>query len=346
MKKINRQILKFFSNKNVSFILVPFLLIIFWVICSLLFNKQISFSVLEYGHEKNSISQKPIGKLLKGETITGQFTAKNNYLGIVLLRFNRYIKPDYRGEDVLSFRLKEKGAKDWYYYNNYRSGLVENQLLFPIGFPVIFDSKNKVYVFEIKSLFGNNTNALELSNSNPILLTGYQLPKSEIFGSKLRIIKFLFEKTINSFTNLDFIFNSTIFLLPLILYILWQLILKKLGFVKQFFSFLTILLIILDIFLLKEVYVGILLGLIIFWIISVKLYKLESSVSFFMSLILIVIWLIIIFWHLGSWFENKINIWTYFFFVLGVVQAIIEEKNKSKSLTDYKKFYGSFFKFK
>lgn len=314
---------KILSNKFIAYILIPLVLVLFWLISSLLFNKQISFSVLEYG--ENNPPQSVSGKLLKGEKISGNFIAKENNLGIIIVRFNRYVKPDYRGEDVLSFKLKENNAKDWYYFNNYRSGLVESQLLFPFGFPVIDNSKGKEYHFEIESLFGNATNALEISKDMPVLITAYQIPRNEITGSKLRLISFIFKKTLNSLASFDFLLSSIIFLLPLLFYVLWKFILKKSALSRKIFSFAVILLIFFDIFLIKEVYIGILLGLIIGLIYAIKSNRFKSYFTFKWVVFLIFFWAILIYLNISN-FSNKLNIWVFTFLVIGVGQMLLEEK--------------------
>ena len=343
MKQIKKISIKLFTSKLITFFVIPFMLISLWISCSIIFNNDYSFSVLEYGHSSNSITSFPSGKLLEGKIITGEFKAKENYLGIVILRFNRYVKPDYRGEDALLFKIKEKGAKDWYYFNSYRSGLIENKLLFPLGFPVINNSLNKTYVFEVESQVGNSTNAVELSSSQPNLITAYQFPKKEIMGSKLRLLRYLIIKSTNFLTNLDLLLHPSLFLLPLIFYLLWQFLLKKKIFANHFYSLMILLLVLLDIFFLREIYLGIMLGLVIAWIIGIRISKLESSVSFIFALILFIVWIICILLQQDI-FSIKINMWTYFFLLIAIIQAVAEEMNSTKKRNSYKDFLGNIFK--
>jgi len=345
MKIKHKTLLKILTNNFLSLFLIPLVLLIFFVLCTVFLNKQISFSVLLYGHDNKSIITKPSGKLLKGEKITGEFTAKENYLGIVIVRFNPYIKPDYRGEDVLLFGLKEKGGKDWYYYNAYRSGSIESQQLFPFGFPVITFSKDKVYDFQIESIAGNEVNSVELSNSNPVLLTAYKLPRVEIVGSKLRLISYLIKKSINSLTSLDILFSSILYLLPFLFYIFWLFFLRKTQLVRRFLAFTVIALIFLNIFLLSQFFIGILVGLIIAWIVTIWIYGLESSVSFVFALILIFIWVLLILLQI-SVFIYELNIWSFTLLTIGTIQLSFEEKRNLKKLVGYKEFFSSLFKFK
>ncbi len=334
MKKIS-------SNNFIKFFIIPFLLIFFWWISSLLFNNKISFSTLVY-KEGVIIQQTDKGKLLKGNKILGEFISKDNHLGIIILNLKDFVKPDYRGEDVLSFKLKEKGDRDWFVVNNYRSGLMEHQLQFPFGFPQIENSKGKIYQFEITSLYGNDTNAIELSNSKYIN-TAYQYSRKEIAGSKLRLVSFIFKKTINSLSNLDFLLSSILYLLPFCAYLIWEIQLKRVKVVRQIFSVVVLLLILVDIFFLQEIYLGLLIFLILSWLVSIKLNNLESSVSFFLAGFLIIIWLVFMLINNQS-FYNKLNIWVFAFLLLGVIQSIFEEMGILKPEVDYKRFISKTFK--
>lgn len=324
---------KILSNKFIALGILPLLLIAFWFISSLFLNNKISFSVLLYKHSQSDIRQISAEKLLKGNRIAGEFRAKDNYLGIVMLRFDEYVKPDSSGEDILAFRLKEKRSKDWYYFNNYRSGLLKNNLLFPFGFPVIEDSKDKIYEFEIESLLGNETNAAQVNKNNFNLFTGYQFPLVETISDSKATLNFLINKSITSFTNIDFLMSSVLYLLPLIIYILiyvlfpWWKRIENFGY-RLFGVFLFF--IFLDIFLIKEVYLGVLTFLILGWIYCIVKNKFGSKINFFFVFMLILLWILLIGLDIKE-FQNKINIWVYTFLAIGVGQAIFEEKKSIKN---------------
>jgi len=276
----------------------------------------------------------PSYKLLKGEKIIGEFRAKENDLGIIMVRFNNYIKPDFASEDTVLFKVKEENQNKWYYVGEYRSGSFEHQDYYPFGFPIIANSQGKVYQFEIVSLSGNSNNALEVNRNQPILLTGYQFPKSEIFGSKFKIVSFLIKKSFYSFTNLNFIFSSTIYLLPLFFYLLLFLINRHLS-LAHYLPFLVMSLILIDIFAVNSVFLGFLFGLVGLWILSIIIYKLNYSTSFVYALILIFIWVLtVILGH--KEFENKLNIWVYAFILIGTAQLFWEEITEPKQRNGYR----------
>src|SRR3989344_5614403 len=99
--KVKKSLLKILGNKYTGLVFIPIVLLIFWWALSLFFNDKISFSVLVYSQDSSLIKQTNKGKLFKEDKIFGEFKAKDNHLGIVLLRFKEFVKPDYRGEDVL-----------------------------------------------------------------------------------------------------------------------------------------------------------------------------------------------------------------------------------------------------
>lgn len=327
MKKIKIYLKRFFDNKIIAFGIVPFFLISFWFLASIFFNNKISFSVLIYNHPQAINKVEIKHKLIKGKKVTGSFVAKDNYLGIVLVNFEKFIKPDFRGEDVLAFRIKEKGAKDWYYFNNYRSGLLQSQLQFPFGFPPIGLSKGRTYQFEIESVLGNSTNAVSVGSTT--IMSGSQMPKKEILGSKLRIISFLIKKVTTSFVSKEFIFSSFIYLLPFLLYVIWQMFLRNLKVEKNKLLMAVASLITLDILILKEYYLGIYLTLLLGCIVAIIVNKIKSSVIFSMAFGLLFFWIVTLYFNINGDY-SKVNVWVYTFFIIGTIQIIIEERKVSK----------------
>ncbi len=344
MKNIKNKINKIISNKLIGWIFIPVLLLGFWIACSLIFNNKVGFSVLLFPQNRSLIIQVPQGKILKGEKITGNFTARENNLGLVMIKFNNYVKPDYADEDILVFSIKEKGRKSWYYKGNYHSGAFEHLTYFPFGFTPINNSKNKTYQFQLVSLNGNSSNAIELSKGNSIFQTGYQFSKRDIIGNKLFLIKFILEKIETSFTNLDFLLSSIIYLLPFLFYLLWQAYKYKREIIKKYITVFTFILIVIDILFLSTLYIGILLGLIVFWIISIKLKRLENSVSFTVAFIFLFAWITLMYIGFDS-YSDKFNVWVYTFLVIGTFQVVIEEKKKPENLITYKEFFKNLFKF-
>jgi hypothetical protein len=249
-----------------------------------------------------------------------------------MLRFAEYGKHDFSGQDILIFRLKPLEDKNWSFENTYRSGLLDNNLLFPFGFPVISNSKDKVYQFEIESSLGNKTNGVEINRNSTALFSGYQYPKSEIIKNKKSIIEFIFKKIITSFTNLDFLLSSTLYLLPLLIYLaiyMFSASNKRLENYKHVITACFFVLILTDLFKIKEVYIGVMISLILCWVFIAIINKKGSILSFIFATILIILCVILIVLDVSD-FQNKINVWVFTLFMIGLAQAVIEERRENK----------------
>lgn len=325
MENINK---KLRIRKSIFLGILTFILIGFWFISALLFNNKLSFSVILHKEAQVAVKQITSEKLHKGDKIKGEFRAKENYLGLILLKFDNYVKQDYNSEDTLIFKIRQKGDSDWYFTNKYKSGILVDNSLFPFGFPVINESKDKIYVFEVESLSGNDKNSVGINKDNPILITGYQFPRNEIFSSNNTTSNYLIKKTIYSFTNTDFLLSSVVFLLPLIIFFLIYVMTyywKRIKHIGQVTLGILIVFILSDIFIIKDVYLGILMSLILGWIYILVKLKISSKINFIIALILILFWALLILFNINE-FQNKINIWVYTFLAIGIGHAVFEEK--------------------
>jgi len=110
----------------------------------LYFNNNFSLSIISYSHSKNNFVSFSTKKLFAGQKATGEFKAQENYLGIVTVSFATFSQVSYVDEDTLLFRIKEAGAKNWYYQNTYKSGLMYAVPVYPFGFPKFPILKGKI----------------------------------------------------------------------------------------------------------------------------------------------------------------------------------------------------------
>lgn len=328
MKKIKKRIKVLLENKFVAYFVIPSFLLGFWLLGATLFNNKISFSVLTYKNQDAFERSEIRKKLFKGDKVTGEFKAKDNYLGLILINFENFIKPDFRGEDVLAFRVKENGAKEWYYYNNYRSGLLQDELQFPFGFPSIAWSKGKTYQFEIESLFGNDTNAVSIANTS--IYSASQMPRAEIAGSKRRLVDYVIKKALVSFVDVDFLFSSILYLLPFLSYAAWRLYVRKLKMKNTIFQVLLYTFFIVEIFVLREEYLGVYLSLVSGWLLLIYSNKFKSKVSFTLGFLLLLLWVFLLMLNINGEF-SKLNIWAYTFLAIGAFQAFLEERASRKA---------------
>lgn len=334
---------KIYSNK-LFFILVSLLLLAFGVVLSIIFNPYSSLSVLTIGENPSDLKFTNSTTLYKGDKLKGEFLAKENNLGIVYIKFNYYNKPDYLLEDNLVFKIKEKGAKTWFAVNHYKSGIIDSNLFFPFGFPKIANSKGKTYDFELQSLNGNAINAVSIDLNNFAFASGYQVPKSEILASKYNFLDFMRKKILYSYENIYFIFSSILYFLPAFFYIFWNTVLARFIAHKYILATVSLILMTADFIYLRDVYSGILLGVLGLWIISIWIYKLKSDVSLAIFLIVVLGSVILIQFHGNVYLINKLSVWAYFFLAIGIFEKIVFF-DKEARMVNIKDFIKGLFKF-
>jgi hypothetical protein len=325
MKEKLRKFKKTFIYKFIKFVLIPSLLLVFWIMASLVFSSKVNFSVLLYPYSKNNI-QITSNRNGNGSVLTGKFNANDKNLGLIMFRF---YPNSPRVGDMISFKIKQEGDLNWYHTNSYRSDLLSSGQLLPLGFPIITNSNGKSYQFEISS----SSNRVTLDNSG--FSAGYEFSKGELISNKKEGIGFLVKKTFTSFTNIDFLLSSLIYLMPLVFYLaicfLPSKIKNRLNIkfdvkkLENTYVGVFLLLIFLDIFIIKEFYLLLLIVSILVWLYASWKMKLGSVANFLLAFILILIWVIIIMFRIDT-SQAKLGIWTYTFLVIGVISAIIEER--------------------
>ena len=323
MKRITKSVMPVFKNTWIKFLVIPFILLLFWIAFSLLLNPYISFTTLTQNYNMRAITQMPQGKLMKGESINGEFKATEPDLGIVSVRFTNHRQVTNVAQDILVFGIKEKGVKTWQYQNTYKSNSISSMPFYPFGFPQFINSKGKTYIFSIISLQGNEENALQLSRDEPILVSKYVFTKSELLANENFFTIFVVKKFIESFTDIRFIESSLIFGLPLFFYLMWVVIFNRIQRSFYKFHFSMPLLIIIMIVLNIDTITGIFWGIIGVWIIIVTFLDIESGVSFFFALL----FFILAFGSVLIGYQDlagRISNWTYMFLVIGAAQLFME----------------------
>ncbi len=309
------------KDKKIKYLICAtiFGLLIFWWSASLLFNESISFKVLRYHHE---LSGDVNSKILKGDKINSEFYSKRQNLGIVNIKFNRYVKPDFEKEDQIIFRIKEKGMKDWLYEQKYQSGLFQDSPIFPFGFPIITNSSDKDYQIQIESLKGNNSNALSLRNKD--YEVDYFNTNQDI---KKNVPEYLILKSINSVLDLNFLIYSSVFLIPLFIFLFLISLFRKKNKKNKYLLFVSISLIFIDIFIVPVYTFGILIISILVWLINMRVNKISSNFNFTFAFILFLIWIFLKLLNIDV-YTSKLNIWTYVFLSIGAGTLLLESKLK------------------
>lgn len=247
-----------------------------------LFTYSEKFSILFFPHNKNSIVDFQNTELLKRQKIRGEFVAKENNLGIVAVRFNTFNRIN---DDSVVFSIKQKNLNSWYYQNKYKVDQFQPEDFFAFGFPVINNSKDKVYQFEIESTSGKMGNSVALSSIEPVFLSKYQFLNSK------NSLAYIFKKLANSFTSKEFVLHSIVYFLPL--YFLIILLIMNLKIFTKYYPLLIInfLVISFDILNVIDVHNN---GAIVFFILGTqvilfKYYSVKGKILFLIVLMLLLL---------------------------------------------------------
>lgn len=130
-------------------------------------------------------------ELVVKKIIEDSFTAKTDNLGTIAIPL------DTHGKSVngaMVFRVKETSNKNWYYQNTYKANQFQDNAPFPFGFPVIIDSKNKSYTFQIEAIAGKSNNSISLSKVNNFFFSKYKFPKEVLVKNPHALLQFLIVK--------------------------------------------------------------------------------------------------------------------------------------------------------
>lgn len=322
-------------KKIILWAIVPLFLLGFWLFMSLFFASNYSLSVFVSGYSSKNIQNFKTDEFLKGQSITGEFRARENNLGIVAVRFFNFNRIS---KDSVIFEIKQKDQEKWFYENKYKVNQFLPNELFTFGFPIIPDSKNKEYLFRITSVMGEKGDAIGLSNLEPFFVTEFQFTKSELFSNKLQIPTFFVKKIFYSFSDINFAVSSLIYILPLILYLIWLILRKNLLKTQNYLLVYVFLLgTLIFILFMEDINRTSEVVLIILWIFLVAFYRFESSVSFLMAIIFLSATPILMLINQSLIAENA-AIWAYFFLVIGTIEAIAEHTINLQNLIGYEVF--------
>ena len=322
---------------NLALVIFP-LLILFWLIASVLLLNRVSFSVLTYQTKNLVNSSNNEFNLSKNKTYKWEFKAKDNNLGILIISIDDYKRQKAGNEDILIFKFKEKGRIDWDYKMEYSSFLFDSQSHFPFGIPVISNSKNKIYQFELSSTRGDSNNPIKLK-SPLVFITGYQYSKSEIMGRGLKTIEFASNKIFGLITDLELLIKSSIYLIPLILYSILFLFFKRFPInakhivvpFKRKYLKIYIFIILLIIISPKNLILNEFMIVLFSWTCFVYYFKLKSIVSFKVSLIIVIFWIAIIPFGFNS-VQKIANELVYALFIFGCLQLLYEQVKSIKKI--------------
>ncbi len=144
--------------------------------------------------------------LTHGKVITKTFSASEDNLGIVLVRFNTFERIN---TDQVTFRIKETDSSAWQYQHTVNTNQFQDNTYFTFGFPPIPKSKGKSYTIELTSLHGTPHNAVAISSQTTQFATAYRL---DITQAPLRFVLYKLRYTLDNITPGSYFMLGVIFL--------------------------------------------------------------------------------------------------------------------------------------
>lgn len=312
------------KNKAKIIISIALLLLGLFLAISNLYLLDGSFSVINFSQSRSQLSGFEDGLLLKGERVAGNFTANGNWLGGLSFRFDNRKN---MSTDSIVFRLNEEISNQLIYQATYKVDQFQPNKLFPFGFPIIPDSKNKKYHFEIESLNGSTDNAIALSPISPIFSIKYQYSIESLRSSRFPV-EFIYLKLLSLFTDRQFMLSLFIFMSPLIIFGVYfsPLRLKK---KKLFLLWLPIIFIATSLFFENKLTVFTSLILIANWLLITIMCKLESQSAVLPALLFLFLTIISVLLNQED-LAGKAIMWTYLFIILTITHSLVEIYLKPK----------------
>lgn len=326
-----------------KWVIIPSILLgavlLFGPLLSFLFDSSEPISIITYSKAPGDMITPMEKPLMKEKIITGEFVAQSNNLGTLAIRFGTYKRA---GSDVIMFKIKEKGEKDWYYQANYKVDQFQDNELFTFGFPVIANSKGKVYDFQIESTLGEKNDAIYVTTREPIFVTKYKYSLKYAVTNIADTVNFLERKTLKPNRTLQSSLQELLYVTPFIFYVFFALFNRKLG-AKIYYGCLSLFVIYLvfspefnSLTLQDFRTIG------VFWIMGIIIYHFKSEVSFLLGGIL----LCLSFTSLllgNTYLSEKIAIFVYWSLVVGMIELILEVAMRKRFERGYKKFLNLLF---
>jgi len=328
---------KTFLIKLTKWIIIPLAFLFSGVILSFVyfFNSDINPNVISINHSVTSVQD-------KGGVVSGTFTAQENYLGVVTVRFDK--KEQLSGDSI--FRIKNVLDDDWYHTATISAEQYYTLPFYSFGFPVIEKSKNQTYQFQIKLLSVDR--GLALSRQEPVFVSNYAYPKEILLGNFGLLKDFAQKKIDYYFSTQNYWKVFFVYSLPLLLYLLYILALhrfisdkNKNRFEKIFKNFakptiITILVAMaIDIFVIRKYTNSTTSWLTLLWILGVISYRLEAKYSFGFALIFLTFCPFLLVVPM-DWVAEKSAIWAYMMLIVGTLQLIFESSPIFQKMTNIK----------
>ncbi len=308
------------KNYLVKF-LIPIGLLLLWLVLLFLqiFLIEESFTLITHNYNRHIFNLNDKENIRDTTRLAAKFKSKDDYLGIVSINFNKRQKMQ---EGRVIFRIKEEGSAHWYYQNSYNAKEFNDLSFYPFGFPIINQSKGKNYVVEIELEKANQHNKyLQLNSFGPALGSHHKFPKGPLIENRNAFAAFLSKKLANIVESNYQVFASTIFLYPLIFYLLWKVAKNK--HTRRGFLLLIVLTAFFDALFVPQFTDLAYLTISMLWILLLRKLDLSLKITFYVGFIMLVLCIIS---HItnNGFIAEKFGAWALMFMAVGLIMSIAE----------------------
>lgn len=261
-------------------------------------------------------------EFLKDSVITGEFVSKYNKLGIIGIRFETFNRIN---TDWIEFKLREAGGGEYYYTAKYKTDQFQPKAIFPIGFPIIENSKDKTYQFELRSISGTTRDSVAISSLSPNFIVRHVYTKRLLLNNLSEMAKFIHKKLINITEYPGFNKYVTIYAIPLIA----LLIIYVTNF--RLVSFLMIILGLAawDIFFAVESFDYLYFSAISIWMLACRTYKMGGESSGLITLLFFLSTVVLLKTRNFDTIE-KMLVWATIFLFIAFIQRILAYPGKNQ----------------
>lgn len=200
-----------------------------------------NITTITYKHKNDYILLPQKGAISDKGKIIGEFEAKHNNLGTILLPLETLNWQSSLREQLFIFKIKEKGSSYWISENIYRTNTFYRANIFPFGFKPIKESKGKLYYFEIIASSKGNIQPLILGKNESYIATKYQFSKQEILRNFNSVLKFILIKIYYSLSFKEVVYSFILYIFLPIFYLISigiGLVMKKIVLAIFFFPIL------------------------------------------------------------------------------------------------------------
>lgn len=177
------------------------------------------WSVTNTTYTHNNIGMLRNGNVLtRGSKVRFWITSQYNNLGAVIVRYESLYRPKSKEEERVIFTLFGSDGNTILYRNTYRIAYGFGNPLYPFGFPIIPESKGKKYMVSLEFINGTLDDPLRFSLREPVVLTRYSTPKTEMLSQPLQAINFVIRKYVIPFGNPDYQYLVWLSVLPVLFF--------------------------------------------------------------------------------------------------------------------------------